>query len=406
MLVITQVTSQEVNLIIFFVLLFASLLITLLILLPIGKPKVNLEVPQEKVDERDIPFSRIRLIPNSPEFESYYKLRPENLKIDKRVRKLPGLLSLDSKYANKIAFNAADASFDFIDTFRTAVDWNAEDQSEFKSNKKLSWQIKQLTIYYGAHSVGITKLKQYHIYSHTGRGTGKYGDPIELNHKFAIAFTVEMNHLMIRSGPKVPAVMEAAKQYVEAARVAMQLAIFLSKMDYSSRAHIDGNYQVIAPLVARDAGLGEIGRMGLLMTRDLGPRVRIGIVTTNAPLQTDMYQPNVSIIDFCNICKKCAENCPSKSIPFDEQQANNGALRWQIDWMGCFRYWNVVGTDCCRCMAVCPYSHPNNFMHNIVRTGIQRSGFVRRAGLKFDDWLYGRIPEEYKLPEWIREESD
>ena len=50
----------------------------------------------------------------------------------------------------------------------------------------------------------------------------------------------------------------------------------------TARAHIDGNYQVIAPLVARDAGLGTIGRMGLLMTPELGPRVRLAVVTTRA----------------------------------------------------------------------------------------------------------------------------
>ena len=40
----------------------------------------------------------------------------------------------------------------------------------------------------------------------------------------------------------------------------------IRRLGYPARAHIDGNYRVIAPLVARDAGLGEIGRMGLLMT--------------------------------------------------------------------------------------------------------------------------------------------
>ena len=46
----------------------------------------------------------------------------------------------------------------------------------------------------------------------------------------------------------------------------VQLAAAIRDLGYPARAHIDGNYRVIAPLVARDAGLGEIGRMGLLMT--------------------------------------------------------------------------------------------------------------------------------------------
>jgi len=47
----------------------------------------------------------------------------------------------------------------------------------------------------------------------------------------------------------------------------------------------------------------------------------------------------------------------------------------------CFRYWNVIGTDCGRCMVVCPYSHPDNAAHNMVRRAIRRSGFARRMAL-------------------------
>ena len=80
-------------------------------------------------------------------------------------------------------------------------------------------------------------------------------------------------------------------------------------MGYDARPHIDGNYQLICPLVARDAGLGEIGRMGLLMTESHGPRVRIAVVTTDMELLPDKYVKKHSVIDFCQMCKKCAERC-------------------------------------------------------------------------------------------------
>jgi predicted nucleic acid-binding protein len=62
-----------------------------------------------------------------------------------------------------------------------------------------------------------------------------------------------------RSAPNAPMVMESGRQYVEAARVAVQLAAAVRTMGYPARAHIDGNYRVIAPLVARDAGQGKRG---------------------------------------------------------------------------------------------------------------------------------------------------
>ena len=131
---------------------------------------------------------------------------------------------------------------------------------------------------------GVTELRPYHVYTHVGRGSGAWGEPIELDHRWAIAFTVEMDHAAMRHAPEAPVVAESARQYVESARIAVQLAAVIRALGYPARAHIDGNYRVIAPLVARDAGLGEIGRMGLLMTPRLGPRVRLGVVTTDLPL--------------------------------------------------------------------------------------------------------------------------
>jgi hypothetical protein len=256
----------------------------------------------------------------------------------------------------------------------------------------LSRTIKKLAKYYGALGCGITELKPTHIYSHIGRGTGKYGAPIQLDHQYGIAFTVEMDFEMTISAPYPPITMESGRQYVEFARVAVQLAAAIRELGYSARAHIDGNYRIIAPLVARDAGLGEIGRMGLLMTPRQGPRVRVGVVTTSMPLITDGYQPDPSVLDFCRICEKCATNCPSLSIPEGDREVSNGVLRWKIDPESCYHYWTIVGTDCGRCMAVCPYSHPDNLAHNLVRWGIRRSANFRRAALALDDFFYGKKP--------------
>jgi Na+-translocating ferredoxin:NAD+ oxidoreductase RnfC subunit len=110
------------------------------------------------------------------------------------------------------------------------------------------------------------------------------------------------------------------------------------------------------------------------------------------PLIPDAYQGDQSILDFCQICKKCAENCPSQSIPHGERNVDQGVLRWKINPESCYHYWTVIGTDCGRCLAVCPYSHPDNWAHNLVRWGIRRSGAFRRAALFLDDFFYGKNP--------------
>jgi reductive dehalogenase len=371
-----------------------------LFLAPIGRVARGNDVPAVRVDERDIMFARARLLPGSPQYEAYYAAHPEHKAGDDATRALPGLMSLDAKKAHPLHFAAADACFEVPAALREWADGPVAPVPKTFAPDAITAYVKGLTRYYGARSVGITDLRPYHVYSRIGRGSGEWGAAITLDHRYAIAFTVEMDHAMVGAAPAAPEVLETAKQYSEAAQIGVQLAAFIRGLGYPARAHIDGNYRVIAPLVARDAGLGEIGRMGLVMTPDLGPRVRLGVVTTDLPLAPDARGDDTSVLDFCRICRKCADNCPSRSIPFTDRREIDGALRWQIDAASCFRYWNVVGTDCGRCMAVCPYSHPDNAAHNAVRWAIRRSGAARRAALWLDDAFYGHRPAPRPAPAW------
>lgn len=384
--------------------LAAILLLSLaFFLIPIGRIPITKDIPTNRIDERDIVFARARLSHGSPEYNEYYKLRPEKKEIDEKTRAKAGLLSPTARLANPILFASPIGSFYLTESLRHAVNGPiAGIRRQIPADKMTSY-LKNLAFYYGALHVGVTELKPYHVYSHIGRGTGTWGDAITLEHSYAIAFTVEMDYEMMGASPEAPVVMESARQYVEAARIAVQLAAAIRALGYPARAHIDGNYRVIAPLVAMDAGLGEIGRMGLLMTATHGPRIRLGVVTTEIELIPDHRKPDPSMVDFCTICSKCAENCPSRSIPFDDRREINGALRWQIDSETCFHYWNVIGTDCGRCMVVCPYSHPANFSHNLIRWGNARSGGFRRFAKWMDDLFYKRTPARREPPAWVND---
>jgi ferredoxin len=355
----------------------------------------------QRFDERDVVFSRARLQPGSQEYQSYYELRPENKAVDERFRSQPGLLSPDARKAEPLSFAASEASFDLTEYVRDAVDGPVATVKTEADMEALTRMVKGLTIHLGAHSVGATELKPKHIYSHIGRGSGIYGDPVELNHRNAIAFSVEMDYEIMGQAPEAPVVMESARKYVDAAVIAIQVANFCRHLGYPARAHIDGNYRVIAPLVARDAGMGEIGRMGILMTPRLGPRVRLGVVTTDLPLVVDRAAGDPSMIAFSEICMKCAENCPSKAISLGEREDDSGGRRWKLDENKCFHYWNIIGTDCGLCMTVCPYSHPDNWAHNLIRSFIRRSPISRRMALWLDDVFYGRKPGLRASPAWL-----
>ncbi|PLW92978.1 MAG: hypothetical protein C0592_07970 [Marinilabiliales bacterium] len=380
---------------------FISLAFIVLVL-PFNKRKKIYDYTfSNKVDERDIMFSRIRLKEGSENHKSYYSERPENKETDERLKANPGLLSEGSTYYNLFQFASANASFETVEAYH---DHLYKDPAPIKKDldaKQLTRYLKSWSKKLGAVDCGITELKDYHTYSKLGR-KHNYGNDCTLDHKYAIAFTVEMDKDMMAAAPAGSTVMESGLQYMNAGSIAMQLASFLRNIGYESLAHIDGRYEVIAPLVAKDAGLGELGRMGLLMTPNLGPRVRIGVVTTNAPLNIDSPTFAPDVIDFCRICKKCADCCPGKAISHQDREDINGDIRWQINQEECFKYWTVCGTDCGRCMAVCPYSHPNNLLHNFVRKGLKNSYLFRRFALKMDNFLYGRKPAPGDTPNWIK----
>jgi hypothetical protein len=52
-------------------------------------------------------------------------------------------------------------------------------------------------------------------------------------------------------------------------------------------------------------------------------------------------------------------------------------------------------------MKVCPYSHPVNPAHDLVRWAIARNPLARRLAVWADDLAYGRKPSaEYPYPDW------
>jgi ferredoxin len=349
-------------------------------------------MPVSRIDERDIMFSRNLLEPGSERFEEYYRRHPDKKALDDKFRKRPGLMGKGALYYDPFTAAATEASFKTVAAFHALLDQEEQSgQKEAVDPAKMGQFLKQWAKKLGAVSVGITELKPHHLYSIIGRGE-RYGQPVELDHTFALALTVEMDKLFLDRAPHGPTAMESAQQYLNSGAIAVQLAELIRFLGYSARAHIDGSYRVVCPLVARDAGLGEIGRMGLLMTPELGPRVRLAVVTSDIPLVTDERARDLTMIDFCERCLKCADSCPSKAISFEDRLEIDGVQRWQINSEACFTYWCTVGTDCALCMRACPYSHPDNLLHNVVRAGIKGSALFREAALKLDDFFYGRVP--------------
>lgn len=363
-------------------------------------PKKCIEIvgDQNKIDERDVIFARFDLQEGTQVLKEYYDNHPEFGSIDRQIRQLPDLFASSHNKKDPILFSLAASEFEFLEHQLTQVDGETKTEQKTLTEKENVRLIKQVIKYLGSELCGIGTLSQSYVYSHAGRGPDVYGKEIHLDHRFAIVFAIEMDLAMVAAAPRAPVIVETGKQYVEAAKISIIVANFIRRMGYSARAHVAGsNYQTMLPPLAWEAGLGELGRLGTLITTKYGPRARLGLVTTSLPLVPD--RPKIlGIQDFCEKCQKCALNCPAQAIPFGKKEEENGVLKWVLNREECYRYWRKAGTDCSVCMYVCPYSKPANLFHNFVRTITAKSSLAQSISVWGDDFFYGQKPLRKKSP--------
>ncbi len=383
----------------FFGSVFVLLLLVGVFLLfpPLKKKKTEIIGAQRKIDERDVIFSRFD-DKEKENLEAYYARKPEHKDIDAEIRKIPDILSAPHLKKNPILFSLAKAEFDFLEHQLTQVSGDVRPSRVEREPSEHTRMIKNIIEYLGSDFCGICSLNQAYVYSHVGRGPEAYGREIELNHRFAIVFALEMDLEMVASATQAPVIVETGKKYVEAARISIIAANFIRRLGYPARAHIAGsNYQAILPPLGWEAGLGEVGRLGILITAKYGPRARLGLITTDLPLIPDKPKA-LGIQNFCEKCKKCALNCPAQAIPCEDKAEENGVRKWVLNREQCYRFWRQSGTDCAVCIYVCPYSKPENAFHTIIRKMTEATDAAQSFSVRADDFFYGRIPLRRKSP--------
>ncbi|MGD8536375.1 MAG: reductive dehalogenase domain-containing protein [Candidatus Aminicenantes bacterium] len=375
------------------------IIILVLLLVPsLRKRSVEIVGEQKKIDERDVIFARFDLMEGTENFKYYYERKPEYKKTDGEIRKIPDILESSHFDKNPELFSLATVEFDFLEHQLTQVQGKVFKEKTQSSPAENTQLIKNIIKYLGGDICGVCLLDQAYIYSHVGRGPEPYGQKIIMNHKYAIAFALEMDLEMIASAPRAPVIVETGRKYVEAARISIMVASFIRRMGFPARAHIAGsNYQVMLPPLAWKCGLGELGRLGILITGKYGPRIRLGLVTTDIPLVPDVPR-SLGVQEFCRKCQKCARNCPAQAIPYGDKSEEKGVLKWVLNREECYRFWRKAGTDCAVCISVCPFSKPDNSFHNLIRRVAERSSFAQNLSIWADDFFYGRSPRPKKSP--------
>ena len=125
-----------------------------------------------------------------------------------------------------------------------------------------------------------------------------------------VAMAFEEDYHAITNSPGRIASAGVGNGYSRMANTAFFMAEFIRALGY--RALPAGNEVGLSIPMAVDAGLGEVGRLGVLITPKYGPRVRLAKVITDMPLGID--RPiRFGVREFCEVCMLCATHCPSGS---------------------------------------------------------------------------------------------
>lgn len=226
----------------------------------------------------------------------------------------------------------------------------------------MSAEIKHVAKLFGADLVGITHFDERWLYTHKYSAQTRIEKPNDLPDGLdsVIVVAQEMDYGLIQTVPSALSGAATGLGYSKDALVVLSVAQYIRNLGYRAVASL--NDTALAIPLAIQAGLGEYGRHGLLITKEFGPRVRLGKIFTDLPLARD--QPiHFGVHEFCDMCRLCTKACPPKAIsnfiPTDEiyNQSNiTGVRKWTVDAEKCFGFWANQNSDCSICIRVCPYN--------------------------------------------------
>jgi reductive dehalogenase len=295
-------------------------------------------------------------------------------KIDYAIRNASGNLEWGAGYGN-LRSNFGLYSWDGVP--KRVQPWVEAGGPVKESPKEMSRHVKRVAHYFGADLVGICKVHPNWVYSHEFNTMTREHYSVELPEDChnAIVMAVEMDYETTRMSPNGMGGAATGLGYSDMVYVANLLAVFIRGLGY--KALPSGNDTALSIPLAMAAGLGESSRAGFLITREFGPRVRLCKVFTDLPLEYDTYQP-FGVEAFCTVCKKCAENCPSQSIPHGDKTREghnisnqDGVLKWYSNLEKCYAFWSKNRMSCADCIRVCPFNKPKGMIHDMTRSMIR-----------------------------------
>jgi epoxyqueuosine reductase QueG len=171
----------------------------------------------------------------------------------------------------------------------------------------------------------------------------------------AIILAMEMSKEKIDQAASQATLTMVFGTYDDLGKAANRIAEFLREQGYAAQADHPLGGLVLFPPLAQKAGIGWVGKHGLLITPEFGPRVRLAAVYTSIENLPFVDSNDHGWIDeYCKICGICIKQCPPQAI-LEGTVTHDTGRKTDIKQQECFEYFAQY-YGCSICVKVCPFS--------------------------------------------------
>ena len=190
-------------------------------------------------------------------------------------------------------------------------------------------------------------------------------------HPNAVVLTMEMDKRRIDTSPSRESFVAVHETYHNLGDAANRIAGYLRERGYSAQAGHPLMGLALYPPLAQKAGLGWRGMHGLLIAPRFGPRVRLACVfisIENLPIDPEKAIEHQWVEEYCNLCRRCAKECPPQAILERPREHDNGLVTC-VETDACFPYF-FDHYGCSICIRVCPFQEQG---YSVLKENFSRS---------------------------------
>lgn len=251
---------------------------------------------------------------------------------------------LDPDLANKFNRYIQETFNGFQEARKTK--YGNENNSKTKTSPDFWSEFEKKAKRLGVDLIGYTPINEDFIFYN-----------LKIFGKNAIVLGMELLWDKIKTAPSEHCGLEAFRVYYELGKITIQLTEYLKSLGYKSEAHHPFGGKMLFPPHAVSAGLGIMGRNGLVISPEFGPRQRWSIITTDAEIPEKSKRELTTLEEYCMACGACVRECKGNAAFETPIYHDDTATITHIDRSKCIE--SLINNNYCSyCLKICPQGIP------------------------------------------------